>query len=84
MVVIFEEPLALFIDLLRDACPNELSPDEFRMRINFAFSAVNHQESFNFDTRVGKFIPPNIIYDENKIDAIINFLVAGLSAPPSF
>lgn len=84
MGIIFEKPLAIFIELLRDACPSELSPDEFRMRINFAFSAVNHQEGFNFDTRLSKFIAPNIISDENKVDAIINFLVAGLSAPPSF
>ncbi|MDX9873796.1 MAG: TetR/AcrR family transcriptional regulator [Spongiibacteraceae bacterium] len=77
---IFAEPVELFIKLLQQALP-DVSPAEFRVRLNCVMGAYLFQEAFQ--DRIERFVPSVEAEEADKAGWIIDFLVAGLLAEQS-
>ena len=76
----FEEPVKLFISLMRKACPG-VSHAEIDWRVNCVMGAQIFAEVYN--ERGRKFFGPEADVDENQsANWILHFLMNGINAPP--
>ena len=80
MTRIFEEPLRLFLTLMRKACP-ELSRAELDWRINCIIGAQVFSQIYS--QKVGRFLDRQADVAESVASNwILHFLLDGLNAPP--
>ena len=77
---IFEEPIVLFLALMRRACP-DLAVAELDWRINCIIGA--HLFSLVHTERMGRFFGQDAqVPDELAAEWVLNFFMYGISAPP--
>lgn len=78
---IFEEPIVLFLVLMRRACP-DLAVSELDWRIDCIIGA--HLFSLVHTERMGRFFGQDAqVPDELAAEWVLNFFMYGISAPPS-